>query len=123
MLKIPNKIGKPGEIKKLIEAKLPISPSLGSLIDSLGRGHFESWADKVSVQFQNKYRTVQSINSSWEVLINLCDCNSLYEFELLYLDKIIDVSLYESVLLTEYAKDIPTSTIGNLIDDDLSYLT
>ena len=60
----------------LKEFNLPLSPSLGSMISSLGEDNYENWEEKVFVRFN----TNQSIDSSWKVLFNLCDPNKLNKF-------------------------------------------
>ena len=79
----------------LKEFNLPLSPSLGSMISSLGEDNYENWEEKVFVRFN----TNQSIDSSWKVLFNLCDPNKLNKFTETFKELLLHISVMEDRIL------------------------
>ena len=109
--------------KETLRTDFPISPSLGSMIDSMGGDFFEDWSDKVSVEFHNKDRTVQSINESWSVLHNFCDQKKLNEFILEFTPQIVHISKLESVLIDYDVDNYHRYRIYDLIDPIIEELS
>ena len=103
----------------LKEFNLPLSPSLGSMISSLGEDNYENWEEKVFVRFN----TNQSIDSSWKVLFNLCDPNKLNKFTETFKELLLHISVMEDRILEVNMNDYQRRTIYDQIDDDVEFLS
>ena len=109
--------------KDLLLKDFPISPSLGSIIDGMGGDYFEDWSQKVSVEFHNKDRTIQSINENWNILNNFCDQKKLNEFISKFTPQLVHISKLESVLIDYNEDDYHRYRIYDLIDPIIEELS
>ena len=107
----------------LLLKDFPISESLVSMIDVLGRDYFEDWNDKVFIEFHNDDRTVQSINENWNVLNNFCDKKKLKEFTSKFTPQLVYISKLESVLIDYNGDDYHRYRIYDLIDPIIEELS
>ena len=100
----------------LKDHNLPLSPSLGSMIDSMGSDYIENWDEKVFVRFHNENRTDQSIDDNWKVLFNFCDKKKLNEFILKFTSQLVHISKLESDITDYNGNDYHRYRIYDLID-------
>ena len=103
----------------LKEFNLPLSPSLGSMISSLGEDNYENWEEKVFVRFN----TNQSIDSSWKVLFNLCDVKKLAEFTETFKELLLHISVIEQNIMDFNMNDYERRNLYDRIDDDIYFLS
>jgi hypothetical protein len=109
--------------KGLLLKDFPISQSLVSMIDVLGRDYFEDWSDKVFIEFHDDDRTVQSINDNWNILNHFCDRKKLNEFISKFTPQLVYISKLESVLIDYNGDDYHRYRIYDLIDPIIEELS
>ena len=105
--------------KILKEFKLPLSPSLGSMISILGGDNVENWDNKVFV----KFTTGQSNERSWKVLFNLCDVKKLAEFTETFKELLLHISVIEQNIMDFNMNDYERRNLYDQIDDDIYFLS
>ena len=115
-----NRMLKTKSLSKILkEFKLPLSPSLGSMISILGGDNVENWDNKVFV----KFTTDQSNESSWKVLFNLCDVKKLAEFTETFKELLLHISVIEQNIMDFNMNDYERRNLYDQIDDDIYFLS
>jgi hypothetical protein len=115
-----NRMLKTKSLSKILkEFKLPLSPSLGSMISILGGENVENWDNKVFV----KFTTDQSNESSWKVLFNLCDVKKLAEFTETFKELLLHISVIEQNIMDFNMNDYERRNLYDQIDDDIYFLS
>lgn len=115
-----NRMLKTKSLNKILkEFKLPLSPSLGSMISILGGDNVENWGNKVFV----KFTTDQSNERSWKVLFNLCDVKKLAKFTETFKELLLHISVIEQNILDFNMNDYERRNLYDRIDDDIYFLS
>ena len=115
-----NRMLKTKSLNKILkEFKLPLSPSLGSMISILGGDNVENWDNKVFV----KFTTDQSNECSWKVLFNLCDVKKLAEFTETFKELLLHISVIEQNIMDFNMNDYERRNLYDQIDDDIYFLS
>ena len=115
-----NRMLKTKSLSKILkEFKLPLSPSLGSMISILGGDNVENWDNKVFV----KFTTDQSNERSWKVLFNLCDVKKLAEFTETFKELLLHISVIEQNIMDFNMNDYERRNLYDQIDDDIYSLS
>ena len=115
-----NRMLKTKSLNKILkEIKLPLSPSLGSMISILGGDNVENWDNKVFV----KFTTGQSNERSWKVLFNLCDAKKLAEFTETFKELLLHISVIEQYIMDFNMNDYERRNLYDQIDDDIYFLS
>jgi len=115
-----NRMLKTKSLSKILkEFKLPLSPSLGSMISILGGDNVENWDNKVFV----KFTTDQSNERSWKVLFNLCDVKKLAEFTETFKELLLHISVIEQNIMDFNMNDYERRNLYDQIDDDIYFLS
>lgn len=115
-----NRMLKTKSLNKILkEFKLPLSPSLGSMISILGGDNVENWDNKVFV----KFTTDQSNERSWKVLFNLCDVKKLAEFTETFKELLLHISVIEQNIMDFNMNDYERRNLYDQIDDDIYFLS
>ena len=115
-----NRMLKTKSLNKILkEFKLPLSPSLGSMISILGEDNVENWDNKVFV----KFTTDQSNESSWKVLFNLCDVKKLAEFTETFKELLLHISVIEQNIMDFNMNGYERRNLYDQIDDDIYFLS
>lgn len=115
-----NRMLKTKSLNKILkEFKLPLSPSLGSMISILGGDNVENWDNKVFV----KFTTDQSNERSWKVLFNLCDVKKLAEFTETFKELLLHISVIEQNIMDFNMNDYERRNLYDRIDDDIYFLS
>ena len=114
------KMLKPKTLNEILkEFKLPLSPSLGSMISILAGDKCENWDNKVFVSFT----TDQSNEGSWKVLFNLCDGKKLTEFTETFKELLLHISVIEQNIMDFNMNDYRRRKLYDQIDDDITFLS
>lgn len=103
----------------LKELRLPLSPSLGSMISILAGDNFENWDNKVFLSFT----TDQSNEGSWKVLFHLCDGKKLNEFTETFKELLLHISVIEQNIMDFNMNDYRRRKLYDQIDDDITFLS
>ena len=115
-----NRMLKTKSLSKILkEFKLPLSPSLGSMISILGEDNVENWDNKVFV----KFTTDQSNERSWKVLFSLCDVKKLAEFTETFKELLLHISVIEQNIMDFNMNDYERRNLYDQIDDDIYFLS
>ena len=115
-----NRMLKTKSLSKILKKfKLPLSPSLGSMISILGGDNVENWDNKVFV----KFTTDQSNERSWKVLFNLCDVKKLAEFTETFKELLLHISVIEQNIMDFNMNDYERRNLYDQIDDDIYFLS
>ena len=115
-----NRMLKTKSLNKILkEIKLPLSPSLGSMISILGGDNVENWDNKVFV----KFTTDQSNERSWKVLFSLCDVKKLAEFTETFKELLLHISVIEQNIMDFNMNGYERRNLYDQIDDDIYFLS